>query len=59
MNLSIVDSRGYNCCMCVLFFSGHGVSGTALLNLLSFVVAPAMFGGGMATAFFMRSQGFM
>jgi len=35
--------------------SGHGLSGAGLLFLPSFVAVPAMFGGGIATAFLLKA----
>ncbi|XP_033725526.1 UPF0394 inner membrane protein YeeE-like [Pecten maximus] len=37
--------------------SGHGLSGMALLTWLSFIAVPAMFAGGIATAFAMQATG--
>ena len=37
--------------------SGHGLSGMALLSLLSFAAVPAMFGGGIAAGFIMQAAG--
>ena len=35
--------------------SGHGISGMTLLNLESVVAVPAMFAGGIATAFALQA----
>jgi hypothetical protein len=37
--------------------SGHGLSGMAVLSMLSFAVVPAMFGGGITAAFIMQASG--
>ncbi|XP_069109244.1 probable transporter PD_1892 [Argopecten irradians] len=37
--------------------SGHGLSGMALLAWLSFIAVPAMFAGGISTAFAMQATG--
>ena len=42
---------------CVVFCSGHGLSGMALLFWLSIVAVPAMFAGGIGTAFAMDAAG--
>lgn len=39
--------------------SGHGLSGLALGSSSAFVAVPAMFGGGIATAFAMKSMGML
>ena len=41
----------------VLCCSGHGLSGVGLLTWLSFMAVPAMFGGGIGTAFLMKYTG--
>uniref|UniRef100_K1PUK1 Uncharacterized protein n=1 Tax=Magallana gigas TaxID=29159 RepID=K1PUK1_MAGGI len=37
--------------------SGHGLSGMGLLTWLSFIAVPAMFAGGIVTAFSMQATG--
>jgi len=39
------------------FYSGHGLSGMGLLAWLSFIAVPAMFAGGIVTAFSMKATG--
>jgi len=36
-------------------FSGHGLSGMSLLVMNSFLTVAAMFGGGMATQYAMKT----
>lgn len=38
-------------------YSGHGLSGMGLLTWLSFIAVPAMFAGGIVTAFSMQATG--
>ena len=40
-----------------LFDSGHGISGAALLVGQSWLAVPAMFAGGICTAFIMEYSG--
>eukprot|EP01090_Pellita_catalonica_P013545 TRINITY_DN324_c0_g1_i1.p1 TRINITY_DN324_c0_g1~~TRINITY_DN324_c0_g1_i1.p1 ORF type:complete len:374 (-),score=51.47 TRINITY_DN324_c0_g1_i1:79-1200(-) len=38
--------------------SGHGITGFSFLQTISFIAVPAMFAGGIASAFILRSIGF-
>ena len=40
-----------------MYCSGHGLSGMGLLFWMSFLAVPAMFGGGIVTAFAMDATG--